>query len=72
MIAIGADHGGYGLKEEIKKYFDEKEIKYKDYGCFSADRVDYPDIAKKYQNQYKAKNVKKEYLFVDQVMEWQW
>ena len=46
MIAIGADHGGYGLKEEIKKYFDEKEIKYKDYGCFSADRVDYPDIAK--------------------------
>ena len=32
MIAIGSDHGGYKLKEEIKKYLDEKEIKYKDYG----------------------------------------
>ena len=30
MIAIGSDHGGYRLKEEIKKYLDEKEIKYKD------------------------------------------
>ena len=30
MIAIGSDHGGYKLKEEIKKYLDEKEIKYKD------------------------------------------
>ena len=27
-IAIGADHGGYKLKEEIKKYLDELEIKY--------------------------------------------
>ena len=26
MIAIGSDHGGYKLKEEIKKYFDEKGI----------------------------------------------
>ncbi len=46
MIAIGSDHGGYKLKEEIKKYFDEKDIKYKDFGCYSEERVDYPDIAK--------------------------
>lgn len=46
MIAIGSDHGGYKLKEEIKKYLDEKEIKYKDCGCFNEDRVDYPQIAK--------------------------
>ena len=46
MIAIGSDHGGYKLKEEIKKYLDEKEIKYIDCGCISEDRVDYPDIAK--------------------------
>lgn len=46
MIAIGADHGGYELKEEIKKYFEEKGIEYKDFGCYSKDRVDYPDIAK--------------------------
>ena len=46
MIAIGADHGGYKLKEEIKKYFDEQGIEYKDFGTYSEERVDYPDIAK--------------------------
>ena len=46
MIAIGSDHGGYKLKEEIKKYFDETGIKYKDFGSYSEDRVDYPLIAK--------------------------
>ena len=46
MIAIGSDHGGYKLKEEIKKYLDEKEIKYIDCGCVSEERVDYPNIAK--------------------------
>ena len=46
MIAIGSDHGGYKLKEEIKKYLEEKNIEYKDYGCMSEERVDYPNIAK--------------------------
>ena len=46
MIAIGSDHGGYKLKEEIKKYLDEKEIEYKDCGTYSEQNVDYPDIAK--------------------------
>ena len=47
MIAIGSDHGGYKLKEEIKKYFDEKEIEYKDFGTNSPERTDYPIYAKK-------------------------
>ncbi len=46
MIAIGADHGGYKLKEEIKKYLDEVGIEYKDYGTNSEEKVDYPNIAK--------------------------
>ena len=46
MIAIGSDHGGYKLKEEIKKYLEEKEIEYEDCGTFSEERVDYPEIAK--------------------------
>lgn len=46
MIAIGSDHGGYKLKEEIKKYFDETGIAYKDFGAYSENRVDYPLIAK--------------------------
>ena len=47
MIAIGSDHGGYKLKEEIKKYLDEKEIEYKDFGAYSEERTDYPIYAKK-------------------------
>lgn len=47
MIAIGSDHGGYKLKEEIKKFLDEKEIKYKDFGTFSEERTDYPIYAEK-------------------------
>lgn len=47
MIAIGADHGGYKLKEEIKRYLDEKEIKYIDFGTDSEDRTDYPIYASK-------------------------
>ena len=44
-IAIGADHGGYKLKEEIKKYLAEKEIEFKDFGTDSEERADYPVIA---------------------------
>ena len=46
MVAIGSDHGGYKLKEEIKKYLEEKEIEYEDCGTFSEESVDYPEIAK--------------------------
>ena len=47
MIALGCDHGGYELKQEIKKYLDEKGIEYKDFGCDSTASVDYPVYAKK-------------------------
>ena len=42
MIAIGADHGGFELKEKIKAYLDEKGIEYVDYGCNGTESVDYP------------------------------
>lgn len=47
MIALGADHGGYRLKEEIKRYFDENEIEYIDCGTNSEERTDYPIYAQK-------------------------
>lgn len=47
MIALGSDHGGYKLKEEIKKYLDEIGIKYKDYGTFNEERCEYPEYAEK-------------------------
>lgn len=46
MVALGSDHGGYELKQEIKKYLDENGIKYKDFGCDSMESCDYPDFAK--------------------------
>ena len=45
MIAIGSDHGGYRLKEEIKKYLEETEIEYTDCGTFNEERAEYPEIA---------------------------
>ena len=47
MIAIGSDHGGYKLKEEIKKYLEEKEIEYIDLGTYTDERTDYPIYAEK-------------------------
>lgn len=46
MIAIASDHRGYKMKEEIKKYLQDHEIEYKDYGTFSEERIDYPEKAK--------------------------
>lgn len=47
MISIGCDHGGLNLKENIKKYLDEKGLSYKDFGTYDEKSCDYPDIAKK-------------------------
>ena len=55
MIAVGADHGGYKLKEEIKKYLDELGIEYKDFGCYDETRTDYPIYAKKVAEEVSSK-----------------
>ena len=50
MIAIGSDHGGFELKEHIKKHLEERGLEYKDFGCYDENSVDYPDIAEKVCN----------------------
>lgn len=45
VIAIGADHGGYALKEQLKEYLRSLGFRYEDVGTFSEAPVDYPDIA---------------------------
>lgn len=47
MIYLGADHRGYGLKEEIKKYFESQNVEFKDYGTYSTEVTHYPLIASK-------------------------
>ncbi len=46
-IAIAADHGGFDLKEKIKKYLLDKGHSVHDFGTSSTNPVDYPDFAKK-------------------------
>ena len=47
MIALGCDHGGYELKQEIKKYLEAQNLEYKDFGCDSPEATDYPIYAKR-------------------------
>ena len=44
-VALGADHGGYRLKEEIKKLLAGRGIEFHDFGTHSEQSVDYPDFA---------------------------
>lgn len=45
-IVIGADHGGFHLKELIRGLVEEIGHEVQDLGCYSTASVDYPDIAK--------------------------
>jgi ribose 5-phosphate isomerase B len=44
-VAIGSDHGGFHLKENIRQFLNEKGISFQDYGVFNTDSADYPDIS---------------------------
>ena len=44
-IAIGSDHAGFRLKEELRTYLQNNGFDVKDFGTFSEERADYPDFA---------------------------
>lgn len=44
-IALGADHGGYAMKEELKKHLEGQGYTVIDCGTHSTESVDYPDFA---------------------------
>ena len=46
-IALGCDHRGFRIKQAIMGFLPELNHSYHDFGCYSADPVDYPDIAQK-------------------------
>lgn len=46
MIVLAADHGGFLLKEEVKKHLTQKGVALVDVGTYSESSVDYPDMAK--------------------------
>lgn len=43
-IALGCDHGGYALKQDIIQVLERLGHTYKDFGCYSLDSCDYPDF----------------------------
>ncbi len=44
-VAVGSDHGGFALKEEVKAYLGRCGYRFHDLGTHGTDPVDYPDIA---------------------------
>jgi len=44
-VAIGADHGGFHVKEELKQFLNGLGVQVRDFGTNSTDAVDYPDFA---------------------------
>lgn len=47
VLAIGCDHGGFALKNQIIAHLEKRNIRYKDFGTYDESSVDYPDIAVK-------------------------
>ena len=46
-IAIGCDHGGYLLKQDILIWLEENDYEFEDFGCYNTESVDYPVYAEK-------------------------
>ncbi|NLL80593.1 MAG: ribose 5-phosphate isomerase B [Clostridiales bacterium] len=46
MIALGCDHGGFELKQEVIKYLEEHGLEYKDFGCYDKQSCDYPQFGR--------------------------
>ena len=46
MIALGCDHGGFDLMQEVMAHLDQRGIEYKNFGTFTKDSCDYPEYAK--------------------------
>ena len=45
IVTLGADHGGFALKEILKVFLQEKGYRVDDCGTYSTESVDYPDLA---------------------------
>lgn len=56
-IAIGSDHAGFELKEQVIGYLKSKNVTVADKGCYSAERADYPDFGHAVANEVLSKNI---------------
>ena len=58
-IPIASDHGGFKLKEYVKKWLDENKMAFNDLGTFSEDSVDFPDFGHKVAKAVSERSVEK-------------
>ena len=58
-ILIASDHGGFVLKETLKKMLQDKGYEVVDYGTNSVDSVNYPDYAKRLAEGIKSKEAER-------------
>ncbi|MEP7149624.1 MAG: RpiB/LacA/LacB family sugar-phosphate isomerase [Acidobacteriota bacterium] len=56
-VGIGADHGGYPLKEQLKIFLEQLGLQVRDFGTNSTDAVDYPDFAHAVASSVAAKHI---------------
>ncbi|HVQ55585.1 MAG TPA: RpiB/LacA/LacB family sugar-phosphate isomerase [Pyrinomonadaceae bacterium] len=56
-VGIGADHGGYPMKEQLKTFLTQLGLQVRDFGTNSTDAVDYPDFAYAVAKSVAAKHV---------------
>ena len=64
-IAIGCDHRGLELKQSVIKLITKAGHSYEDFGCYTTDSVDYPDIAQKVAKAVTAGNFERGVLICD-------
>ncbi len=57
-IAIGSDHAGFELKQELISYLKSLAIEVVDKGCYSNERADYPDYGHAVANEVLTNSIK--------------
>lgn len=57
-IVIATDHAAFEMKEVVKDFLQSQNLEFTDLGTYSADRVDYPDYAKKLCHEVLKENSK--------------
>ena len=55
-VAIGSDHAGFDIKEDLISFIESKGLSYKDFGTYNKDSVDYPDFAHPVANAVESGN----------------
>lgn len=67
-IAIGSDHGGYDLKEQVKTWLQEMGHEVEDFGCYSKESCDYPDFGAAAAGRWPRVNVRRALSSAPQVL----